>query len=198
MSGFEALQKVKDDMMRPMYEKRRHLGCELCGDTFYGHYQKTGYQSDKVPTHDDVFYPDCPTCGIAFTVRSADDAVAIYKHEQEKKRKNKVAAEKRKATRERKIKEYWNRVRHVRANPHDATTEELHSFNFVQALLCMPYYSGYDKREKPCWEQGLNGQYEVKFNYVDQGTSRSGKTHYTRQWFDITNTNTGEVWEAKR
>ena len=198
MSGFEALQKVKDDMMRPIYEKRRHLGCELCGDTFYGYYQKTGYQSDKVPTHDNVFYPDCPTCGIAFTVRPANEAIAIYKHEQEKKRKNKAAAEKRKATKERKIKEYWDRVRHVRANPHDATTEELHSFNFVQALLCMPYYSGYDKREKPCWEQGLNGQYEVKFNYVDQGTSRSGKTHYTRQWFDITNTDTGEAWEAKR
>ena len=49
MSGFEALQKVKDDMMRPIYEKRRHLGCELCGNTFHGHYQKTGYQSDKVP-----------------------------------------------------------------------------------------------------------------------------------------------------
>ena len=121
MNGFESLQKVKDDMMRPMYEKRRHLGCQLCGNTFHGHYQKTGYQSDKVPTHDDVFYPDCPTCGVAFTVRPANEAVSIYEHEQEK-----------------------------------------------------------------------------KFNYVDQGTSRSGKTHYTRQWFDITNTDTGETWEAKR
>ena len=156
MNGFEALQQVKDNMLKPIYEKRRHLGCEWCGNTFYGYYQKTGYQSDKVPngkksphptkdkliivhTYDDVFYPDCPTCGVAMTVRPADEAVAIYEHEQEKKRKNKAAAEKRKATIERKITEYWDRVRHVRANPHDATIEELHSFNFVQALLGMPY-----------------------------------------------------------
>ena len=215
MNGFEALQQVKDNMLKPIYEKRRHLGCEFCGTTFHGYYQNTGYQSHKVPngkksphptkdkliivhTYDDVFYPDCPNCGIAAGVRNADDAVAIYEHEQEKKRKNKAAAEKRKATRERKITEYWDRVRHVRANPHDATIEELHSFNFVQALLGMPYYGGYDNREKPCWEQGQNGRYQVKFNYVDKGTSRSGKTHYTRQWFDITDTDTGESWEAKR
>lgn len=209
----EQLQKIKDNMMQPLYEKRRHLGCEVCGGTFYGHYQKTGYH--KVPngeesphptkpgylivhTYDDVFYPDCPNCDVAIGVRSADEAVAVYEHYREKERKNKAAAEKRKATRERNLKQYWDRVRHVRKHPDAATVEELHSFNFVQALLGMPYYSGYDNREKPCWERGRNGRYDVKFNYVDLGRSRSGKTHYTREWFDITDTETGESWEARK
>ena len=196
MNGFEALQQVKDNMLKPIYEKRRHLGCEFCGTTFHGYYQNTGYQSDKVPTHDDVFYPDCPNCDIAAGVRNADDAVAIYEHEQEKKRKNKAAAEKRKATRERKITEYWDRVRHVRANPHDATIEELHSFNFVQALLGMPYYGGYDNREKPCWEQGQNGPYKVQGHSIHKGHSRSGKTHYYDNWFDMMNVDTGETWQV--
>lgn len=213
MSGFEVLQQVKDNMLKPIYEKRRHLGCEFCGTTFYGYYQKTGRSG--VPngkesphpkkkgwivchTHDDVFYPNCPDCYVAYGVRDAKEALAVREYEQEKKRKNKAAAEKRKATIERKRQEYWDRVKHVRANPHDATSTELRDFNFIQSLLGMPYWRGYENREKPCWEEGFNGRYEVKFNYVDQGTSRSGKTHYTRQWFDITNTDTGESWEAKR
>lgn len=98
----EQLQKIKDAMMQPIYEKRRHLGCELCGVTFYGYYQKTGL--DNVPngeetphptkkgwvtchTYDDVFYPDCPECGFSPPVSDAKSAIAIYNHEKAKAQK---------------------------------------------------------------------------------------------------------------
>ena len=210
MSGFEALQKVKDKMLKPEYEKRRHLGCEFCGHTFYGRYQKTGFNAvpngittpsrregwTTVHTHSDIFFPECPKCMVDFGVREAKEALAVREYEQEKKRKNKAAAEKRKATIKRKRKEYWDRVKHVRANPNDATMEDLRSYNFIQSLLGMPYYGGYDNREKPCWEQGQNGPYKIKSHYINQGHSRSGKTHYYNHWFDMMNTKTGETWQV--
>jgi len=211
MSGFDALQKVKDDMMRPMYERRRHLGCEFCGTTFYGYYQKTGRSGvpngKETPhpkqkgwvvchTHDDVFYPNCPDCSVAYGVRDAKEALAVREHEQEQRRKNKAAAEKRKATKERKRQEYWDRVKHVRSNPYDVRPEELRDFNFIQSLLGMPYWSGYENREKPCWEQGQNGPYKVKRHSIHKGHSRSGKTHYYDDWFDMMNVDTGETWQV--
>ena len=42
MRGLNKLQQLKDSMMKPIYEKRRHLGCEFCGTTFYGYYTKDG------------------------------------------------------------------------------------------------------------------------------------------------------------
>ena len=85
--------------MKTIYETRRHLGCELCGGTFYGYYQKTGiaevpngnespHPTKKgwfiVHTHDDVFYPDCQECGCSLTVSDAESAVAIYNQQMDK------------------------------------------------------------------------------------------------------------------
>jgi len=96
--------------MKTIYETRRHLGCELCGGTFYSYYQKTGIA--KVPngnesphptkkgwfivhTHDDVFYPDCQECGSSLTVSDAESAVAIYNQQMDKwKRKEDRKAKK--------------------------------------------------------------------------------------------------------
>lgn len=97
----EQLQKIKDAMMQPIYEKRRYLGCEYCGGTFYGHYQKTGLNNVPngkesphptkkgwitVHTHDDVFYPDCPSCLYSLGVSEAKEALAVYNHHKEKER----------------------------------------------------------------------------------------------------------------
>jgi hypothetical protein len=210
MSGFEALQKVKDEMLKPEYEKRRHLGCEFCGHTFYGRYQKTGYNAVpngittpstregwiKVHKHSDIFFPECPRCMVDFGVGEAKEALALYEYEQERKRKNKAAAEKRKATIERKRKEYWDRVRHVRENPNDATMEELKSYRFIEALVGRPYYGNRDK--ETFWDQdgGKNGKYLVKFHLQYKGHSRSGKTHYYNEWFDMMNVDTGKTWQV--
>ena len=55
MRGFEKLQELKDNMMKPIYEKRRHLGCELCGTTFYGYYKNTG--TNAVPNGEESPHP---------------------------------------------------------------------------------------------------------------------------------------------
>jgi hypothetical protein len=102
MGGFEQLQQVKDNMMKPIYEKRRHLGCDICGGTFYGYYQKTGRHTVpngkesphptkkgwvRVHSYDDVFYPDCPKCGEWATVSSAEQALYDYNKRKEQERK---------------------------------------------------------------------------------------------------------------
>ena len=63
MSGFEALQQVKDDMMRPIYEKRRHLGCEFCGTTFA---HKEGMLCHIRSVHEGIRY-QCDFCAKSFT-----------------------------------------------------------------------------------------------------------------------------------
>ena len=211
----EALQKIKDEMMKPIYEKRRHLACETCGKSFYGYYQpKSRYSFNAVPNgktsphptkkgwriahmHDDVFYPECPECGIDAFVNDYKQAMINREHEAERRRKNKAAAEKRKATRERKLKEYWDRVEYLRANPNDATMKELENYSFVHALFGKPYYGGYDKRPRPCWEDGMNGKYNVEFHHHHKGHSRSGKTHYYDTWYDIEDTETGKTIRAR-
>jgi hypothetical protein len=206
----EALQKIKDEMLKPEYEKRRHFGCKGCGHTFYGRYQKTGFNAvpngittpsrregwTTVHTHSDIFYPDCPKCFDDFWVCEAKKAIAFYNHQKEKLRKKKEAAQKRKETKERKAKEYWDRVLHVKATPSDATMEELRDFNFIRSILGMPYWRGYENRKKPCWEQGQNGPYKIKFHSIHKGHSRSGKTHYYDDWFDMMNVDTGETWQV--
>jgi len=204
----EALQKIKDEMMRPIYEKRRHLGCEICENSFYGYYKpKSRHRFHAVPngktsphptkkgwltvhTHDDVFYPECPDCGMDSFVNDYKQAKINIEHEKEQKRKNKAAAEKRKATIERKRKAYWDRVRHVRANPNDITMEELKSYNFIEALVGRWDFAC----PETCWDQngGKNGKYVVQFHSHHKGHSRSGKTHYYNRWFDIEDTETGE------
>ena len=210
----EALQKIKDEMMRPIYEKRRHLGCEICENSFYGYYEpKSRHRFHAVPngktsphptkkgwltvhTHDDVFYPECPDCGMDSFVNDYKQAKINIEHEKEQKRKNKAAAEKRKATIERKRKAYWDRVRHVRANPNDITMEELKNYGFIEALVGRPYYGSRDK--ETFWDQngGKNGKYVVQFHSHYKGHSRSGKTHYYNRWFDIEDTETGEKFHV--
>lgn len=208
MNGFSALAGLKDKMMQPLYEKRRHFGCEVCGKTFYGHYRKTGLKQVPngverpstragfviVETYDNVFYPECPECMTDICVDDAKYAIARRNHRIERSRKNKEAAQKRKATIERKRNQYWERVRHVRENPEDITDEESKNYNFLCAMINIPKY-GSDP--DVIWRRGeRNGHLTIKHHSHHQGQSRSGKTHYYYKWFDVLDHRTGKTYQV--
>lgn len=94
MNGFGSLQQVKDNMMKPIYEKRRHLGCECCGTTFYGYYSKEKQSMFDSPCFIEegvsVFIPPCPNedCEMeSFGVYDAKSALYNYNKRKEKERK---------------------------------------------------------------------------------------------------------------
>lgn len=212
----EQLQKIKDAMMKPIYEKRRHLGCEHCGTTFYGYYQKTGL--DKVPngeksphptkkgwiichTYDDVFYPGCPKCGDLYSARDAVTATEIYKHQQEKRRK---AAERKARKDAQPVKvsarltypnkqAYEDRLNLLAENPDQMTKHEMMCDYFLDKVFWKKFGSGRHTMTVRCFEikkRLFNGTYK----------SNSGKSvmGYFTPYFIITNIITGKVREIGR
>lgn len=217
MSAFEKLSALKDKMMKPIYDKRRHLGCEMCGTTFYGHYQKDGY--DAVPngketphptrkgsvileTYTDVFYPVCPSCCLSMGVTDAKQAKEVYlkRQEKQKKREERRAAkeEKRNATpvncgkrlffERRDL--FYKRLKQVWENPEHIKPVELLSTSFLDELFIT--HSGLGRRSK------MFAHYKVKKLFID-GTymSNSGKSRmgWFTPYFVIENTKTGKVRE---
>jgi len=204
----EALQKIKDDMLRPEYEKRRHLGCSICGHTFYGRYQKKGWTA--VPTlsvnyvldHSNFFYPDCPKCGLDYFVCGAKEAIEVYNRDKEKSRKKQEAARKRQEKRDSRPRNCGNglffettilfkqRLAEVASNPDLIKPIELLNSDFLDELFIKKF--GLGRFSMMC------GHYKVTKRLYD-GTykSNSGKTrmgHFT-PYFDVVNTKTGKERE---
>ncbi len=169
-SGFAQLQQLKDKMLAPLFEKRRHLGCFMCGKTFYGYYQKQGY-GHKVPngkrrphptkagwyvveTYDDVYYPNCPDCLTPMFIDDAKSAKASYHSMMEDFRKRDERAAARKAKRDakpvictRKVRfENWpifqERLQAVADNPDLLTAHELMSSWFLDRLFWLKFGKG--------------------------------------------------------
>ena len=214
MRGLEKLKRLKSDMMRPIYEKRRHLGCEICGTTFYGHYQKTG--SNAVPngeesphptkkgwvichTYDDVFYPICPSCFMDFFVRDAKTALAIYEKQKEKDRKKAERKAKKDAQpvnvdyklRFENKQAYNQRIVHLAQNPDDLTKYEIMSSYFLDKVF-------WQKFGKGC--HTLESRYFTIKKHLWNGTymSNSGKTRMGSftPYFEVTNNQTGKTREV--
>lgn len=212
----EALQKIKDEMLRPEYEKRRHLGCSICGHTFYGRYQKKGLRAvpngittpsrregwTTVHTHSDIFYPDCPKCFDDLFVCEAKKAIASYNHQKEKSLKKQEAARKRQEKRDSKPRNCGNglffetttlfkqRLSEVASNPDLIKPIELLNSYFLDELFIKKF--GLGRFSMMC------GHYKVTKRLYD-GTykSNSGKTRmgYFTPYFDVVNTNTGKERE---
>lgn len=208
----EQLQKIKDAMMQPIYEKRRHLGCEYCGVTFYGYYQKTGL--NNVPngkesphptkkgwvtchTYDDVFYPECPDCGHSYGIREAKAAVAIREHHQEKERK-KAERKARKDAKPVKVsarltypnkQAYEDRLSLLAKEPDQMTKYEMMCDYFLDKVFWKKFRKGgrlsMQVRHFTIEKKLHDGRYK----------SNSGKSTmgYCTPFFIITNTITGKV-----
>jgi len=200
-------------IMKTIYETRRHLGCELCGGTFYGYYQTTGIH--KVPngkesphpnkkgwfivhTHDDVFYPDCQECGSSLTVSDAESAVAIYNQQMDKcKRK----AERRAKKDAQPVKvsarltypnkqAYEDRLSLLAQEPDQMTKYEMMCDYFLDKVFWKRFGSGCHTMTVRCFEikkRLFNGTYKS-----NSGKSRMG---YFTPHFIITNIVTGKVRE---
>ncbi len=216
-SGFEKLQELKDKMTAPLFEKRRHLGCELCGHTFYGYYQREGWA--KVETgkwiphetkagwsyaekYEGVFYPECPNCVLP-TVCGAKEARGRYERMQEESRKREERRKARKAKRDarpvictRKLRfENWpsfqERLQAVADNPDLLTAHELMSSWFLDRLFWLKFGKGCHTMTCRHWsvrKQLYDGTYK----------SNSGKSTMGEwvPYFEITNTVTGKMHEV--
>jgi len=211
-SMIEQLQKIKDAMMQPIYEKRRHLGCEFCGTTFYGHYQKTGL--NNVPngkesphptkkgwitahTYDDVFYPDCPSCLYPLGVREAKEALAVYNHHKEKERQ-KAERQAKKDANPVKVsarltypnkKAYEDRLNLLAKEPDQMTKHEMMCDYFLDKVFWKKF-----KRGGRLMMQVRNFTIE-KMLHDGRYKSNSGKSTmgYCTPFFIITNVITGKV-----
>ena len=86
-------------------------------------------------------------------------------------------------TKKQKTEMFWQRVKHVRSNPHDVTEDEMKSYNFLCGLIAIPRYG---KTPEVIWKNDQrNGRYTIKHQMHNKGQSRSGKTHYWYNWFDV-------------
>jgi hypothetical protein len=89
---------------------------------------------------------------------------------------------------------FWERVEHVRANPLDIAPDEVRDYSFLCALINIPKY-GPDP--DVMWKRGeRNGRYSVQHHAYHQGHSRSGKTHYWYNWFDVLDHDTGSTFQV--
>lgn len=214
MGGFDQLQQVKDNMMKPIYEKRRHLGCDICGGTFYGYYQKTGIHTVpngkesphptkkgwvRVHSYDDVFYPECPKCGLFTTVSSAEQALYDYNKRKEQERKKAERKAKKDAMPVKISKKliypnkqaYEDRLDLLAKDPDQMTNYEMMCDYFLDKVFwkkfgkgCHTLQSRHFTIKKRLW----NGTY----------SSNSGKTRMGNftPYFEVTNNKTGKVREV--
>lgn len=89
---------------------------------------------------------------------------------------------------------FWERVKHVRANPLDIAPDEVRSYSFLCALINIPKY-GPDP--DVMWKRGeRNGRYSIQFHSHYKGVSRSGKTHYYYDWLDVLDHQTGATFQV--
>ena len=191
--GFEVLQRLKDKMIDPLLQKRRHLGCEECGKTFYGHYQNTGYNA----------VPNGKECIVSFPVRDAKTAKIIYEKETEKNRKKQERRKARQAEKDaqpvnigKKLtylnkEAYHDRIAHLAAAPDNMTKYEMMSSYFLDKVF-------WERFGKGCHTLEVRN-FTIKKQLHD-GTymSNSGKTRMGRfvPYFEIKNELTGKQREV--
>jgi len=78
---------------------------------------------------------------------------------------------------------HWQRVNHVRCNPNDITDDEIRNYTFLCGLVNIPMYG---KEPEIVWKLNkINGRYTVQHHMHHKGQSRSGKSHYWYNWFDV-------------
>jgi len=215
MQGFEKLQVLKDKMLAPLFEKRRHLGCSMCGTTFYGYYQKQGY-GPKVPngktrphptkagwriveTYDDVYYPNCPDCLTPMFIDDAKSAKASYDSMMEDFRKRDERAAARKAKRDaqpvicsRRLRfdnwaSFQERLTHLSDNPDDITPNEMLCSYFLDKLFWKRFGKGCHTIECRHWI--IRKQLHDETYMSNSGKTRMGEFI---PFFDVTNTITGK------
>ncbi|MEL0325398.1 MAG: hypothetical protein VXA09_00145 [Burkholderiaceae bacterium] len=205
MAGFEALKSIKENMMKPVYEKRRHLGCEWCGTTFYGYYtkdQQSVYDMPRITEEGASFFlPPCPNedCGME-TIGVYRAKTAVHNYNKRKEKEQKKAERKAKKDAEpvlvsRKLtypnrKSYEDRINHLASNPDDMTKYEMMCDYFL---------------DKVFWKKFGAGRHSIKVrNFTIKKrlwdgtyTSNSGKSRMGRftPYFIITNEVTGKVRE---
>jgi|TARA_R100000479_G_scaffold58245_1_gene27718 hypothetical protein len=211
MGGFEVLQQVKDNMLKPIYEKRRHLGCEWCGTTFYGYYSKEKQSMFGSPCYikfNDieegvpVFIPPCPNedCGMEnIGVYDAKSALHHYNKRKEQERKKAERKAKKDAMPVKISKKltypnkqaYEDRLDLLAKDPDQMTNYEMMCDYFLDKVFwkkfgkgCHTLQSRHFTIKKRLW----NGTY----------SSNSGKTRMGNftPYFEVTNNKTGKVREV--
>jgi len=193
---------IKTRMVAPIFEQRRHLGCEICGHTFYGKYQRRGPCKVATIKSVDAFYPNCPKC-FSPTVCGAEAARILYWAAQEDIRKRQERREARQAKRDakpvicsRKLRfENWptfqERLDAVSENHDLMTAHELNCDWFLDKLFWKKFGKGCHTMDCRHWsirKRLYNGTYK----------SNSGKSTMGDwvPYFEITNTLTGKVHEV--
>jgi len=97
-------------------------------------------------------------------------------------------------TKQKRAELFWRRVYHVRANPLDITHDEIRDYSFLCGLINIPKYS---PDPDAIWRRGgRNGRYTVEFHSHHKRASRSGKTHYYSNWFDVLDHDTGGTFQV--
>tara|TARA_B100000963_G_scaffold262327_1_gene230474 strand:- start:4672 stop:5331 length:660 start_codon:yes stop_codon:yes gene_type:complete len=188
-------------MMKPIYEKRRHLGCEFCGTTFYGYYTKDGDSFNNTVSEDvsGVYFPDCAKCGEGLGVHDAKTARKIYEYHEEKDRKKRERIAKKEAQpvnvdyklRFKNKQAYNQRIVYLAKNPDDLTKYEIMSSYFLDKVFWQKFGKGchtVESRHFTIKKHLWNGTY----------MSNSGKTRMGSftPYFEVINNQTGKVREV--
>ncbi len=204
MKGFNKLHELKDNMLKPIYEKRRHLGCEWCGTTFYGYYTKQSQtlhldMPDVTEEGVEIFLPPCPDkdCGMGtMGIYSAKTALHHYNKHKEKERKKaerkaKKDAEPVKVSKKLTYpnkKAYEDRIDYLAANPDEMTKYEIMSSYFMDKLFWKIFGKG-------CHVLEVRNFTVKKELYDGTYMSNSGKSRmgYFTPYFKIINNQNGKV-----
>ena len=211
-NGFEKLQQLKDKMTAHVFSKRRHLGCEYCGTTFYGYYSRgpvdkfhgpciLGEEGDTV-----VYMPRCPNkkCKFRMSYGIYDAKDALYHYNKSLEKDKRAEARRQKKEEEYRTKPYLvskrltfsskmaydERLKTLADDPNKITKYEMMCDYFLDQVFWKKYGSGRHTmkvRNFTISKKLFNGTYK----------SNSGKS-LMGSWtpyFIITNDDTGKVRE---
>ena len=204
MGQFQKLQILKDKMLEPELKKRRHLGCEFCGKTFYGYLLQKfkGKYSLYNDYNDYLYYPECNSCQLAIGVWDATIAKDKYQRMLKKEEANKKRAEAKHQKflntpviyREKLI--FKNklvadeRVEYLSKNPQEINKYEMMSNWFLDRIFWKIFGKG-------CHELKVRNFIIKKELWNGTYMSNSGKTRMGSftPYFEVTNNQTGKVRE---
>ena len=97
-------------------------------------------------------------------------------------------------SRDEKARIYWARVKFVQENPNEISDKEIRDYSFICGLIGLfPY--GF-KSETNWKHEKRNGRYTVCHQHHHKGMSRSGKTSYDYNWFDVLDHKTGDTFQV--
>lgn len=209
---FEKLRQLKDKMEAHIFDKRRHLGCEFCGTTFYGYYTKEPINkrqyraiiTDKRCGEVEVYIPPCPdfeNCGMEQSgIYDAKTALHHYNKVLEKDRKaeaKRLKKEEEYRTKPYKVSKrltfssrmaYDERLETLSSDPNQITKYEMMCDYFLDQVFWKKFGSG-------CHDMKVRNFSITKKLFNGTYKSNSGKStmgHWT-PYFIITNEDTGKV-----